>query len=62
MLDGLEVEPVILEGEPAPMIAQAVHDFDIDLVTIVTHGRKGLSRALGDRPPKRSSPKRPVLS
>lgn len=46
MLAGLEVEPVILEGEPAPMIAQAVRDFDIDLVTIVTHGRKGLSRAL----------------
>src|SRR3982750_1076556 len=46
MLVGLEVEPVILEGEPAPMIAQAVRDFDIDLVTIVTHGRKGLSRAL----------------
>ena len=46
MFDGLEVEPVILEGEPAPMIASAVHDFDIDLVTIVTHGRKGLSRAL----------------
>jgi nucleotide-binding universal stress UspA family protein len=46
MFDGLEVEPVILEGEPAPMIARAVRDFDIDLVTIVTHGRKGLSRAL----------------
>src|SRR3982750_382212 len=46
MLEGLGVEPVILEGEPAPMIAQAVRDFDIDLVTIVTHGRKGLARAL----------------
>jgi nucleotide-binding universal stress UspA family protein len=46
MLDGLEVEPVIVEGEPAPEIARAVRDFNIDLVTIVTHGRKGLSRAL----------------
>jgi nucleotide-binding universal stress UspA family protein len=46
MLNGLEVEPVIIEGEPAPMIARAVHEFNIDLVTIVTHGRKGLSRAL----------------
>src|SRR6267142_6410968 len=43
---GLEVEPVIVEGEPAPAIARAVHDYDIDLVTVVTHGRKGLARAL----------------
>jgi nucleotide-binding universal stress UspA family protein len=46
MFDGLEVEPVIVEGEPAPMIARAALDFNIDLVTIVTHGRKGLSRAM----------------
>ena len=46
LLDGLEVDPVIIEGEPAPEIARAVRDFNIDLVTIVTHGRKGLSRAL----------------
>lgn len=46
MLDGLEVEPVITEGDPAPEIARAVENFEIDLVTIVTHGRKGLSRAL----------------
>ncbi|HEX8096402.1 MAG TPA: universal stress protein [Pyrinomonadaceae bacterium] len=46
LLDGLEVEPVIIEGEPAPEIARAVHDFDIDLATVVTHGRKGLARAL----------------
>ena len=43
---GLEVEPIIVEGEPAPEIARAVHEFGIDLVTIVTHGRKGLARAL----------------
>lgn len=43
---GLEVDPVIVEGEPAPEIARAVRDYDIDLVTVVTHGRKGLSRAL----------------
>src|ERR1041385_2459086 len=46
LLDRLEVDPVIIEGEPAPEIARAVRDFQIDLVTIVTHGRKGLSRAL----------------
>jgi len=46
LFDGLEVEPVIVEGEPAPEIARAVRDYDIDLVTVVTHGRRGLSRAL----------------
>ena len=43
---GLEVEPVIVTGEPAPEIAHAVREFEIDLVTVVTHGRKGLTRAL----------------
>ncbi|MDT4967295.1 MAG: hypothetical protein QOJ64_2032 [Acidobacteriota bacterium] len=46
LLDGLEVDPVIIEGDPAPEIARAVRDFNIDLITIVTHGRKGLARAL----------------
>jgi len=46
LLAGLEVEPVIIEGEPALEIAHAAHEFDIDLVTVVTHGRKGLARAL----------------
>src|SRR5436190_19418563 len=46
LFDGLEVEPVIVEGEPAAEIAKAVRDYDIDLVTVVTHGRRGLARAL----------------
>ncbi len=46
LFDGLEVEPVIVEGEPAPEIARAVRDYDIDLVTVVTHGRRGLARAV----------------
>lgn len=46
LFSGLEVEPVIVEGEPAPEIARAVRDYGIDLVTVVTHGRKGLARAL----------------
>jgi nucleotide-binding universal stress UspA family protein len=46
LLLGLEVEPVIVEGEPAHEIATAVRDYDVDLVTVVTHGRRGLSRAL----------------
>ncbi len=43
---GLEAEPVIVAGEPAPEIARAVREYEIDLVTVVTHGRKGLTRAL----------------
>ena len=43
---GLEVEPVIVTGEPAPEIARAVREYEIDMVTVVTHGRKGLTRAL----------------
>jgi len=43
---GLEVEPVIVAGEPATEIAKAVRHYDIDLVTVVTHGRRGLARAL----------------
>ena len=46
LFDGLEVEPVIVEGDPANEIAKAVRDYDIDLVTVVTHGRRGLARAL----------------
>src|ERR1700682_2696477 len=46
LFTGLEVDPVIVEGDPASEIARAVRDYSIDLVTVVTHGRKGLSRAL----------------
>src|SRR2546423_12963092 len=43
---GLEVDPVIVEGEPADEIAKAIREYDIDLVTVVTHGSRGLARAL----------------
>ena len=46
LLDGLEVEPVIVEGEPATEIARAARDYDVDLVTVVTRRRRGLARAL----------------
>jgi nucleotide-binding universal stress UspA family protein len=46
LLDGLEVEPLIVGGEPAHEIANAARDYDIDLITVVTHGRRGLARAL----------------
>src|SRR5258707_290092 len=45
LFDGLEVEPVIVEGEPATEIANAVRQYDIVLVTVETHGRRGLSGA-----------------
>ncbi len=47
LLADLAVEPIIVDGDPAPAIAQAALDHHIDLITVVTHGRKGLSRALG---------------
>lgn len=46
LFDGLDVEPVIVEGEPAPEIARAALEYHSDLITVVTHGRKGLTRAL----------------
>src|ERR1700746_2517259 len=36
LFDGLEVEPVIVHGEPSVEIARAVLDYEIDLVTVVT--------------------------
>ncbi len=45
LLKGLDIKPVIVHGDPAPEIARAISDYDIDLVTVVTHGRRGLSRA-----------------
>lgn len=45
LLEGLEVEPVILEGDPAPTIAQAAVDYGSDLITVVSRSRKRFSRA-----------------
>ena len=46
LFKGIDVEPVIVAGEPATEIARAAVDYGSNLVTIVTHGRKGLTRAL----------------
>ncbi len=46
LFSGLEVEPVIVEGEPASEIARAARDYEVDLVTVVTRRRRGLARAL----------------
>lgn len=45
LLEGLEVEPVVVEGDPAPTIAQAAIDYGSDLITVVTRSRKRFSRA-----------------
>ena len=46
LFDDLEVEPVIVEGDPASEVARAVRDYEIDLVTVATHSRKGITRRL----------------
>jgi universal stress protein A len=43
----VDVEVAIVNGEPAAEIACGARDHGIDLVTVVTRGRKGLSRAFG---------------
>ena len=47
VLKGIEVDPYIVEGDPSDAIARGTLDHEIDLITIVSRGRKGLSRALG---------------
>jgi len=47
LLKGIDIDPYIVEGEPSGAIAQSTMDHEIDLITVVTRGRKGLSRALG---------------
>ena len=46
LLKGIDVRPVVVQGDPASEIAGAIHDYDIDLVTVVTQTRRGFSRAL----------------
>ncbi|HSB28632.1 MAG TPA: universal stress protein [Pyrinomonadaceae bacterium] len=41
----IEVEAAFVEGDPAREIARAAVDHEIDLITVVTRGRKRLSRA-----------------
>src|SRR6185369_8429268 len=47
LLKGIDIDPYMVEGEPSAAIAQSTMDHEIDLITIVTRARKGLSRALG---------------
>ncbi len=47
LLKRVEVEMSIIDGEPTEQISRATFEHEIDLMTIVTRGRKGLSRAFG---------------
>lgn len=47
LLNGIEVDPVLLEGEPATQIAQAAFEHEADLITVATRDRNRLSRAFG---------------
>src|SRR5512138_696829 len=47
LFSGIDVDALIVDGEPVAEIARIVVAHQIDLVTIVTRARKALSRALG---------------
>jgi nucleotide-binding universal stress UspA family protein len=46
-LNGVDAEPILVEGEPRVEIARAAVDHDIDLITVVMRERNRLSRAFG---------------
>ena len=43
-LEGIRVEKQLIKGRPAESIAEYASGSDIDLITIATHGRSGISR------------------
>ncbi len=45
-LEKIKVETIIVKGEPFVEIIKAAKKYDIDLITIATHGRTGVSRML----------------
>jgi nucleotide-binding universal stress UspA family protein len=47
LLNGVDTEPIVVEGEPRVEIARAAIDHDIDLTTVVMRERNRLSRAFG---------------
>ena len=47
VLNGVDVEPILVEGEPRVEIANGAIDHDIDLITVVMRERNRLSRAFG---------------
>jgi len=47
LLDGVDKELILIEGESANEIAQGAIDHEIDLITVVMRDRNRLSRAFG---------------
>lgn len=47
VLNGVDAEPILVEGEPRVEIANGAVDHDIDLITVVMRERNRLSRAFG---------------
>lgn len=47
LLSGVDVDPLLLEGEPAAEISRAAFEQEVDLITVVTRDRNRLSRAFG---------------
>jgi nucleotide-binding universal stress UspA family protein len=47
LLDGVEVDPVFVEGDPATKIGRVAFEQAIDLITVATRDRNRLSRAFG---------------
>ncbi len=45
-LEKMAVENIIIRGTPFVEIVKAAKKYDIDLITIATHGRTGISHAL----------------
>ena len=45
-LEKIKVEDIIMRGIPFVEIIKAAKKYDVDLITIATHGRSGISHAL----------------
>jgi nucleotide-binding universal stress UspA family protein len=47
LLDGVEVDPVFVAGEPATEISRVAFEQEVDLITVATRDRNRLARAFG---------------
>jgi nucleotide-binding universal stress UspA family protein len=47
LLEGVEVDPVFVDGDAAKEIARVAFEHEVDLITVVTRGRNRFSRAFG---------------
>ncbi|HEU4795859.1 MAG TPA: universal stress protein, partial [Pyrinomonadaceae bacterium] len=47
LFDGVEVDPIFVEGDPATEIGRVAFEQEIDLITVATRDRNRLARAFG---------------